>query len=132
MDTQLFEVHSTRHNDGWILTVSGELDMATVPCIREVLDSWFIVPNHLIVDASGLSFIDSSGLRVLLYARELVGGRLLLRRPSEQTLRVLELSGLADIIEIEMAGDLTGPDNVIPKRGPRTKANEGSERSAFS
>ena len=101
MDTQTFTVDSTRHNDGWILTLKGELDLATVPCIQEVLDSWMIVPNHLIVDTSQVSFIDSTGLRVLFRAQELVGGRFSLRHPSEPTRRLLELSGPANMIQIE-------------------------------
>jgi anti-anti-sigma factor len=101
MDTQTFTVDSTRLQDGWILTLRGELDLATAPCIQEVLDSWTIVPNHLIVDTSQVSFIDSTGFGVLFRARELVGGRFRLRDPSAPTLRLLELTGMASMIEIE-------------------------------
>jgi anti-anti-sigma factor len=101
MHTQQFTVDSTRHNDGWILTLKGELDMGTVPHIQEVMDSWMFVPNHLIVDASGLSFIDSTGLGVLLRALELVGGHLTISQPSEPTLRLLELTGLAELIKVQ-------------------------------
>ena len=94
-------VDSTPDHGGWILSLKGELDLATVPCIQEVLDSWSIVPSHLIVDASGVSFIDSTGIGVLIDAWKLVGGRFSLRHPSDQTIRLLELSGLADTIEIE-------------------------------
>ena len=105
MHDQTFTVDSTRHHDGWILSLKGELDLATAPCIQEVMDSWWIVPNHLIIDASELSFIDSTGLAVLLRARELVGGRLSFRRPSEATVRLLELCGLADLITVEQLQD---------------------------
>ena len=94
-------VDSTPDHGGWILSLKGELDLATVPCIQEVFDSWLIVPSHLIIDARGVSFIDSTGLGVLIRAWKLVGGRFSLRHPSHQTMRLLELSGLADTIEIE-------------------------------
>jgi anti-anti-sigma factor len=104
MHKPTFTVDSTRHQDGWILSLKGELDMATVPCIQGVLDSWPTVPSHLIIDASELSFIDSTGLAILLRACELVGGRLSLRHPSEPTMRLFELTGMTRVIEIEEDG----------------------------
>jgi anti-sigma B factor antagonist len=54
-----------------VVTVDGELDMATAPllasCLQEQLNTQ---PNHLIVDLQPLSFLDSSGLNCLLEARE--------------------------------------------------------------
>ncbi|HEX2130357.1 MAG TPA: anti-sigma factor antagonist [Actinophytocola sp.] len=52
-----------------VVSVSGELDLATVPVLRERLDGVPEVaaaPSPLVVDLSGLSFIGSAGLALLV------------------------------------------------------------------
>ncbi|MFN3649512.1 MAG: STAS domain-containing protein [Armatimonadota bacterium] len=55
----------------------------------------------LIVDLSGVSFMDSSGLGVLIHvlreAREL-GGDLCIRNPSREVRRILQVTGLLGVI----------------------------------
>jgi anti-anti-sigma factor len=57
----------------------------------------------IVIDASSLDFIDSSGLHQLVQAlkrqRE-VGGDLVLHRPTAQTMRVLEIVGLDKVLTI--------------------------------
>jgi anti-sigma B factor antagonist len=60
-----------------------------------------------VIDVSGLSFLDSSGLRVLLLA----AGRareseheLLLTQPTEAVRRVLEMTGALDLLSFEDLG----------------------------
>ena len=52
-----------------VVSVSGELDLATVPVLRERLDGVPEVssaPSPLVVDLSGLTFIGSAGLALLV------------------------------------------------------------------
>jgi len=52
-----------------VVAVSGELDLATVPVLRERLDSLEEVstaPSPLVVDLSALTFIGSAGLALLV------------------------------------------------------------------
>jgi len=52
-----------------VVSVAGELDLATVPVLRERLESVpdvAAVPSPLVVDLSGLSFIGSAGLALLV------------------------------------------------------------------
>lgn len=82
-----------------IVRVSGELDMASSPLLAEELrrltgDG----EGSLVLDVSGLTFIDSTGLRVLIDAAGRLGssGRLVLRNPTRQVLDVLEIAGIAE------------------------------------
>ena len=59
--------------------------------------------GHLVVDLSGLTFIDSTGLHELVVAlkrQRARGGEIVLRAPSAQTMRVLEIVGLDQLFTI--------------------------------
>jgi anti-sigma B factor antagonist len=93
----LFEVRRVDHPLGVVLTLGGELDLATVPLLQEQLDRAMRGRRAVVVDLSGLRFIDSSGLHMLMRAeRQLhaTGGRLGLVYGSRAVRRVFELTGL--------------------------------------
>jgi anti-sigma B factor antagonist len=79
------------------VALSGELDLATTGQLeaelRGVLQRR---PSRLVIDLFALEFMDASGLRVLLRARQRAqqaGGRLELVRARRQPHRLLELCG---------------------------------------
>ena len=88
------------------LRFSGELDhhyaREALNALTERIDAF--LPRTCVLDLGGLSFMDSSGIALILRAeREMRGleGRLLLRRVPEQPLRVLRAAGLDKLVEIE-------------------------------
>lgn len=93
-----------RRGDWTVLTVSGEVDVATAPSLRrraaEVLDSG---ANRLVVDMTPVEFIDSSGLGVLIGVLKRVreaDGDLVLVSPHERTMRLFDITGLTEVFEI--------------------------------
>ena len=57
----------------------------------------------LVIEASRLSFIDSSGITELLRIRDVMqerGGECRLETPTEQVRRILEITGLADAFAV--------------------------------
>ncbi len=88
-----------------IVTLRGELDLHTSPEFKEKLSKLFEMHasiTHLIMDIKGLSFIDSSGLGVILGRyRELQerGGRLYFVQANAQVKRILQMSGFQKISE---------------------------------
>lgn len=90
---------STRFDDGYtIATLSGELDVACTPVLREQLLA-VLTPraSRLVVDLAGVSFCDASGLAVLVSTgrrAELLGGVLRLVAPSPAVAVALHASGL--------------------------------------
>jgi anti-anti-sigma factor len=77
--------------------VEGELDLSVADRLQAVIDG--AGSESTLIDLSGCTFIDSTGLAVILRAnqrRDGDGGRLVLHSPSEQVLRVFQVTGLAD------------------------------------
>jgi anti-anti-sigma factor len=61
---------TVRADEDWCrLEVAGELDMATMGVLRDELARLRAAHRQMVVDLSGLSFVDSSGLRLLLEAQ---------------------------------------------------------------
>jgi anti-anti-sigma factor len=87
------------HRDGAndVVVVRGEVDFATAPLLRAVLDS--VVgrrPARVEVDLSGTSFLDTDALTTLAAVRRRLAARravLVLRDPSPAASRLLELTG---------------------------------------
>ena len=90
---------STCFEDGYtIATLIGELDVACTPVLREQLLA-VLTPraSRLVVDLSGVSFCDASGLAVLVSTGRratLLGGLLRLVAPSAPVAVALQVSGL--------------------------------------
>jgi anti-anti-sigma factor len=96
---------SVRSRDGYtVAAIGGDLDIACVPALREQLLG-LLGPhaNRLIVELSGVTFCDASGLAVLIGARRrawLLGGVLRLAAPAPPVAAVLRLTGLDVHFEI--------------------------------
>jgi anti-sigma B factor antagonist len=74
----------------------GELDLATVPIAERAVDKVDGGASTLVLDLRKLSFIDSSGLRLILTTAEKWEGesrRLFIARGPAQVERVFELTG---------------------------------------
>ena len=83
------------------LILSGDLDMATAGALQAEMD---LIPGPLTLDMSGVTFMDSTGLHVILSRSK--QGKVTLCAPADPILRLLELSGVngrADIV-VESAG----------------------------
>jgi anti-sigma B factor antagonist len=83
------------------VAVRGEVDIASVPILEAALDSAIRESEGaFVLDLSGVDFIDSGGLRALLWARGLLGREdrslALICRPGAVP-RALEVSGIADL-----------------------------------
>jgi anti-sigma B factor antagonist len=84
-----------------VLEVYGELELANASTLERelrVLEEG-LGPRTIVIDLSGLDFIDTTGLSTLVAAQrraENGGWALGLLRPTGQVSRILELTGLTD------------------------------------
>ncbi|KKM08867.1 hypothetical protein SY88_22490 [Clostridiales bacterium PH28_bin88] len=88
-----------------IVRVHGELDLSVAERFRAEIDTRLEQnqPKNLLLDMGGVSFIDSSGLGVILgrYKRlSQQGGRMAITRAQPQVRRILELSGIMRVMGI--------------------------------
>ena len=88
-----------------LLELSGELDhQGAAQSIRELeLALVAALPLHLALDLSGVTFMDSSGIALILRARRrmrTLGGSLLVCRVPQQARRVLDAAGIDRVVTI--------------------------------
>lgn len=90
--------------DAVIVAVEGELDLFTAPFLRdEVRDAIKQDGARLVLDLQALSFMDSSGLSVLIEAWRLAtgeGGGVSLAGPQAPVARILRTTGLDRRIKV--------------------------------
>jgi len=91
--------------DEVVVYVYGEMDLATAPRLSNALVAALRSDCRVIIDLAELSFIDSQGIRALVQAFKAsetgVAERLVLRSPRPQARKVLELTGLAEVLRID-------------------------------
>jgi anti-sigma B factor antagonist len=96
-----------------IVSVTGEVDMATAPRLRAYVEGVVALQRgDVVLDVSGVSFMDSTGIGVVMHAaRQLAGGghALVLRAPRQPLRRLLDITGIARVLEVE-DGWPTGED----------------------
>ena len=92
-----------------VLTVKGEVDVATAPRLREhVIDLVADGHRRIVVDIEGVEFLDSTGLGVLVGALKRVrshGGELELVCTRPRILKVFEVTGLDRVFAIHASVD---------------------------
>jgi anti-sigma B factor antagonist len=101
---KLGELAMTSEREEYVHVISlfGELDLATVDQVRdqlELAEASDVV--SIVVDLSGLTFMDSTGIRLLIEAHERShadGNRLMLLRGGASVHRVLEVAGVAEML----------------------------------
>ncbi|MDP8968212.1 MAG: STAS domain-containing protein [Actinomycetota bacterium] len=104
LDLRTLTVRSRRGGDVHVLALSGELDLSGAPVVEEELRS--VAADAIIIDLRGLTFIDSTGLRLLVETSrrtEACGQHLLLLPPVDRVFRVFEISGLDRLLPFEAA-----------------------------
>ena len=86
---------------------SGELDhheaREAMASLEELLDEY--LPRDCVLELSGLSFMDSSGIAVILRAARRmrdVGGRTWIENPGLQPRRVIDASGIDRLVPVSI------------------------------
>jgi anti-anti-sigma factor len=82
-----------------VIRVRGELDMLTSPELADALSSCDESGQEVVVDLSGVSFIDSHGLHVLMRARP-GGQHVVLVCPDGNVSRLLQLIEASSVLTI--------------------------------
>lgn len=92
------ELKVDRNGAGAVLRVTGEVDLTSAPRLDDEVTALIEgAVTDLTIELTGVSFMDSTGLRVLLKASKMIdstGGKLHLAQPSDPVKRLLEVSGL--------------------------------------
>jgi anti-anti-sigma factor len=87
------------HGDDGSISVHGELDAYTAPQLDAAINESDSSRSPLVLDLSGVTFIDSSALQVLVAHFQRLSEsdcRLQLRSPSAAVTRLLDVTGLTE------------------------------------
>jgi anti-sigma B factor antagonist len=87
------------------LHLQGEIDAHTTPRLGEALAPFVVAGGQPVrIDMSAVTFMDSSGLRVIVSSTSEArssGGDIVLVSPTPAVTRVIEISGLTDHLTID-------------------------------
>ncbi|HVB07055.1 MAG TPA: STAS domain-containing protein [Acidimicrobiales bacterium] len=101
---ELLDISETSDNGVPVLALRGEIDLSSSPQLREALVRLQEEePPVVVLDLSDVTFLDSTGLGILIGAlkrRESAGGdlRLVITRPN--LLKVFEITGLTTVFRL--------------------------------
>ena len=85
------------------IALEGRLDTNTAPQLEAELKTSLSGVTELDLDFSGLEYISSAGLRVLLAAQKTMSqgkGKMTIRHVNEPIMEVFEITGFVDILTI--------------------------------
>ena len=102
----LLRVDSTSAADTATITADGEVDLATVNTLRSALtEAMQQGATHVTLDLDRVTYIDSSGLGVLVGAHKRLkaqGRALVLRVANAEMIKLIKLTGLDQLFALEM------------------------------
>ena len=104
-----FGIESATQEGVHVVSLRGELDLATAPDLRRVLEDNLAGLEPVLIDLSDCEFIDSTGIAVIVRAWQQrqgsdgaseLGGLLALCAPERQVSRLLEITGVDASISV--------------------------------
>jgi anti-sigma B factor antagonist len=85
------------------ILVGGRLDTQTAPELEKEIDGVISNLKEIVFDMTGLEYISSAGLRVILKAQKIMNtkGSMKLTGVSDSIMEVFDITGFLDILTIE-------------------------------
>ena len=86
-----------------ILVVAGRLDTQTAPELEKELDGVVLDIKELTFDMTGLEYVSSAGLRVILKSQKIMNtqGSMKIINVNDTIMEVFDITGFADVLTIE-------------------------------
>ena len=92
---------TSEESNARMVRISGELDLASVPGVEADIEPVLAAaPERVVFDLSGVAFMDSSGIAMLLRAAKRVG-IIEVRDPSPAVQLIIQATGLAEVLHVE-------------------------------
>jgi anti-sigma B factor antagonist len=97
------DVTDNLEDESTVVSAAGEIDLATSPALRSRLQDAIGRYRVVIVDLSDVTFIDSTGLGVLIGGLRRVnerGGEMRIVVADPRVLKIFEITGLTELFSI--------------------------------
>lgn len=84
------------------ISIDGRLDTSTAPELDEELKASLAGVEELVMDFSGMEYISSAGLRVLLSAQKVMNaqGEMIVTGANDTVMEIFDITGFTDILTI--------------------------------
>lgn len=83
------------------VAVAGRLDTTTAPELESAISEKCSGVSDIVIDCKELVYVSSAGLRVLLSTHKKMKGAMKLVNVCELVMEIFEMTGFADIFDIE-------------------------------
>ena len=99
----MLTVNKNQKDTNLTLEIIGRVDTTTAPQLEAVMEQSLDGVTELTMDLSGLEYMSSAGLRVLLMVQKKmnVQGNMKLINVNDDIMEIFEITGFADILTIE-------------------------------
>lgn len=86
-----------------LVTLEGSLDTLTAPKLENELKTQWNDITELILDFSGVDYVSSAGLRVIMEADRRMGerGKMIIRNVNDDVRNVFEITGFDELLNLE-------------------------------
>lgn len=99
----MLTVNKNKQDTNLTLEIIGRVDTTTSPQLESVMEQSLDGITNLVLDLSGLEYMSSAGLRVLLMVQKKMNtqGSMKLVNVSDDIMEIFEITGFVDILTIE-------------------------------
>ncbi|MBO6301308.1 MAG: STAS domain-containing protein [Ruminiclostridium sp.] len=96
-------INKNLNGDKLVIEVGGRLDTTTAPQLDSEIKASLDGVTELVMDLSGMEYISSAGLRVLLSAQKAMNkqGNMVVKGVNETIMEIFEVTGFVDLLNIE-------------------------------
>ncbi len=96
-------VNKTKEGNKLTVAIEGRVDTTTAPVLENELKGAIDGVEALVLNFSGVEYISSAGLRVLLSVQKIMNrqGEMKVTNVSEDIMEIFEVTGFSDILTIE-------------------------------
>lgn len=96
------EIKTNLEETKMTITINGRIDTTTAPDFEAEINK-ITNETELIIDFTGVEYISSAGLRVVLKAQKLMNtlGKMKLVNVNDDVMDVFDITGFSDILTIE-------------------------------
>jgi anti-anti-sigma factor len=117
-----FSITSRRLEDGILIALSGDVDLATASIVDDEIRRAEQSENLVVLDLGEVTFMDSTGLRIVISAHQRLrerGASLQIQHLTPQVGRLFELVGVLDHLGIARGADghAASPDGAARANG---------------
>ena len=97
------EIVKNKNGSTLVVSLSGRLDTVSAPQLDKELKEAIGDISELILDLSGLEYMSSAGLRILLSAQKAMNnqGKMVVKNANNTIMDIFEVTGFIDILTIE-------------------------------